>query len=256
MSEKSRILIVDDDQKMTKTLQDIITVKGYEVKSAHSGPEAMKNLAEVQFDCVLTDIKMPEMNGVELYKAIKEVQPDIPVVLMTAYTTDELIREGLEEGAIACLTKPLDIEALLSFFSLLSKERSIVIVDDDPRFCGTLGDILLKKSFTVVQITDPHDVAEKIGQDAQVVLLDMKLNSVSGLDVLKEIRKKHAHLPVILVTGYREEMRETIEAAMKISAYTCLYKPLQIEELLRNLKEIYTMTLSRFFCGSHFARVK
>ena len=256
MSEKLRILIVDDDQKMAKTLQDIITVKGYEVKSVNSGFEAMETLAEGQFDCILTDIKMPEMNGVELYKAIKGVQPDTPVVLMSAYTADELIREGLEEGAIACLTKPLNIEALLSFFSLLGKERSIVIVDDDPQFCRTLGDILWKQNFAVVQITDPHDVAGMIGQDMQVVLLDMKLNDLSGLDVLEEIRKKHAHLPVILVTGYREEMRETIKAALKINAYTCLYKPLQIEELLWHLKEIYNTTLSGFLGGSHFARVK
>jgi DNA-binding NtrC family response regulator len=245
MSDKLRILIVDDDQRMAKTLKDIFTVKGYEAESVHSGSEALDKIAEAQFDCVLTDIKMPEMNGVELYKKIKETQPDIPVVLMTAYSTDSLIKEGLEEGAIASLIKPLDIEAILGFFSMLRKERLIVIVDNDPQFCKTLGDILKVRGFVVNQITDPHRVMERIGPDIQVLLLDMKLNGLNGLDILKEIRKRYPDLPVVLVTGYREEMNSMVKEALKISAYTCLYKPLQIEELIEIFREIHHQGLRR-----------
>ncbi len=245
MNEKLRVLIVDDDRRMAKTLKDIFNVKGYEAEVAHSGPEALEKVEGSHFDSVLTDIKMPEMNGVDLYKSIKQVQPDIPVVLMTAYSTDKLVKEGLKEGVIATLSKPLDIEALLSFFSALRKDRSIVIVDDDPNFCKTLGDILQARGFAVTQITDPYDVVGKIREDVQVLLLDMKLNDINGLDLLKEIRSQHPHLPVILVTGYRDEMGEAIEAALKISAYTCLYKPLQIEELLQFLNEIHHRGLAK-----------
>ena len=142
MNEKLHILIVDDDRMMAKTLRDILRVKGHEAEVVYSGPEALKKLAGNSFDCILSDIKMPEVNGVELYRAIKARQPDLPVVLMTAYSTDKLVKEGLEEGAIAALTKPLDINALLSFFSALHKEQSVTIVDEDPWFCKTLGDIL------------------------------------------------------------------------------------------------------------------
>ena len=61
------------------------------------------------------------MDGVELYRAIKARQPDLPMVLMTAYSTNKLVKEGLEEGAIAALTKPLDINALLAIFSSLHR---------------------------------------------------------------------------------------------------------------------------------------
>ena len=149
MTKKMRLLIVDDDLKMAKTLQDIFTVKGHAAEAVHSGYEAIDRVVETQFDCVLTDIKMPDMNGVELCKALKKAQPDIPVVLMTAYATDDLVKQGLEEGAVAALTKPLDIEALLSYFSLLRKELVIAIVDNDPRFCKTLGDILRVRNFIV-----------------------------------------------------------------------------------------------------------
>ena len=261
MEGKLRILVVDDDRMMAKTLVDILKVKGYEAEAVHSGSEALEKVTQGSFgsaqdrpfgsaqdrpfDCVLTDIKMPEVNGVDLYRAIKTRQPDLPVVLMTAYSADRLVEEGLEEGAIAALTKPLDINRLLCFFSSLRKERSIVIVDDDPQFCKTLGDILRVRGFAVTQISDPHGVVERLGADGQVVLLDMRLNNISGLGILREIRERHPHLPVVLVTGYREEMASAIEAALKIGAYTCLHKPLEIEHLLQLLAEIRRQEMSR-----------
>jgi len=250
MSEKLRILVVDDDRRMAKTLVNIFQVKGYQAEAAHSGPEALEKVAGERFDCVLTDIKMPEMNGVELYRAIKARQPDLTVVLMTAYSTDRLVNEGLEEGAVAVLTKPLDINTLLSFFSSLGQERSIVIVDDDPKFARTLGDILRARGFAVTQITDPHDVVERVRPNGQTVLLDMKLNDIGGLEVLEEIRAQHPCLPVVLVTGYRQEMAPAIEAALKIGAYTCLYKPFQIEELSQLLAEIRRQELGRILGAS------
>ena len=109
MSEELNVLIVDDDPRVAKTLMDILSFKGYQTEVAFSGMEALEKVAKVQFDFVLTDIKMPDMNGVELYRAIKRVQPDIPVVFMTAYSANKLVNEGLQEGAVAALTKPLNI---------------------------------------------------------------------------------------------------------------------------------------------------
>jgi len=243
MTNKLHILIVDDDRRMAKTLLDIFMVQGYKAEAAYSGSEALDKVRKGHFDCVLTDIKMPQMNGVELYRAIKNIQPELPVVFMTAYS--ELVKEWLEEGAIATLTKPLDINLLLSFFSSLRKERSIAIVDDDPQFCKTLGDILQARDFGVTHVTDPHSLLERLRPDAQVVLLDMKLNRINGLEVLKEIRAHYPHLPVIIVTGYREEMAPAIEAALKIDAYACLYKPFQVENLLQLLTEIRHQELGR-----------
>lgn len=245
MNKNLRILIVDDDRRMAKTLMDIFKIKGYESEAVYSGAEALEKIKQDRFDCVLTDIKMPGMNGVELHRAIKAVEPDLPVVLMTAYSTDELVEESLQEGAIAVLPKPLDINLLLSFFGAVRRETSIVIVDDDLMFCKTMGDILSARGFAVIRVTDPHNLEENLKSDHQIVLLDMKLNGVSGLDILRELRKKYPHLPVLLVTGYREEMLPAIEMSLEIGAYTCLYKPLQIEQLIQVLNEIKHQELGR-----------
>ena len=245
MNHKLRILVVDDDHNMAKTLVDILRVKGHEAQAAHSGPQALEKAAQGEFDCVLSDVKMPDMDGVELHRALKARRPDLPVVLMTAYSSDSLVNQGLEQGVIAALTKPLDIGLLLAFFSFLRQERSIAIVDDDPNFCKSLGDMLRARDFTVTTITDPREALERIGTDKEVVLLDIKMNSIGGLEVLREIREQYSHLPVIMVTGYRQEMAPAIEAALEIGAYTCLYKPVEMDKLFQLLTQIRRQELSK-----------
>lgn len=251
MNNSETVLIVDDNEMMVKTLQDILKVKGHQTEVAYSAKEALEKLKTQDFVCVLSDIKMPDVSGVELYRSIKTKQPDLPVVLMTAYSTDTLIQEGLDEGVIAVLTKPLNLSLLLNFLSFLRRERSVVIVDDDPDFCRTLGDILSTQDFAVKQITDPKGIVEKINAQEQVILLDMKLNHVSGLDVLHQIRERYPELPVVLVTGYKEEVSSAIEAALKISAHTCFYKPLEIEALLKTLTEIHHNQLGKMLGQPH-----
>jgi CheY-like chemotaxis protein len=238
MSENFRILIVDDDRRMTRTLADIFSLSGYEVTEAESGADALEKVNTMTFDCVLSDIKMPEMDGVELHRRLREIQPGLPVVLMTAYAASELISRGLEEGVAGVFDKPLDINHLLGFFTSLQRNQTIVVVDDDQAFCKTLDDILRLRGFKVTQITDPHVDVNSFAATAQVILLDLKFNGISGLDVLKEIRKNNPNLPVLMVTGHRQEMAPAIDAALQINAHACLYKPLEIPKLLQILADL------------------
>ena len=123
MSESLRVLVVDDDPSTAKTLNDILRATGHRAEMAHSGLEALARVKQATFDCLVSDIRMPGMNGVELYRAIKAHQPNLPTVLMTAYAADRLVGEGLEEGAMAALTKPLDIERLLELLTQLRDQN-------------------------------------------------------------------------------------------------------------------------------------
>ena len=117
MSNNNPLLIVDDDPLNTQTLAEIFTTAGYEVEVALSGEEALKIIDKIHFSCVLSDIKMEKMNGVELLRAVKLIQPAIPFILMTAYAIDDLLIEGIREGALVTLIKPLDIDLLLGHIS-------------------------------------------------------------------------------------------------------------------------------------------
>jgi len=245
MKPKLKILIVDDDQRMTHTLADILAVSGYAAVEAGSALEALEKVHQESFDCVLTDIRMPQMDGVTFHQSICKEQPGLPVILMTAYAADDLIQQGLDAGIVGVLDKPINIVQLLGFFSTLAKNRIITIVDDDPEFSMTLGVILRKRGFTVDQISAPHPDMKKIASKAQVVLLDLKLNRNNGSDVLNRIRDQFTGLPVLLVTAYREEMVDTIHLAMKNATITCLYKPTEITEVVRLLEQINLTGLRR-----------
>jgi CheY-like chemotaxis protein len=117
MSKSTSILVVDDNPSMTKTLADILDVKGYEVHAAYSGAEALKILRNKRVDILLTDVIMPDMDGVALFRETKKIRPNLITFLMTAYAADDIIQQGMAEGIKTVLTKPLDIDLLLSLFS-------------------------------------------------------------------------------------------------------------------------------------------
>lgn len=116
------VLIVDDDEMMTKTLADILVHKGYRAVTAHSAREALDKADRMAFDCIFSDIRMPEMDGVTLHREVRRRYGDLPMALMTAYSETQLIQEGLRSGVIAVFTKPINLEMLFLFLGHLPNE--------------------------------------------------------------------------------------------------------------------------------------
>jgi len=234
-----KVLVVDDDRRIVKTTCDILQLKGHESLAAYSGEEGVEKVISERPDCVLMDIKMPGISGVEAMIQMKAVFPDLPIVLISAYATEGTMKEAESAGAYAVLSKPLDFQMILSFLDLLRKEESILVVDDDPDFCKTLKEVLTMRGFRVETESEPQCVMGHLEKDYKlVVILDLKLGTVNGTDVLKEVRAKYPTKPVVLVTGYRQEMGASIEMARRIGAYTCLYKPFEMDALFRLIEEI------------------
>lgn len=115
MNKEVRILVVDDDPTITDTLADIFNLESFIVQTANSGLDALELFKQGHFNVMLTDIRMPDMDGVELFRAVQKIQPSFPVILMTAYATANKIKEAMKEGAIVTLIKPLDIDKLIAY---------------------------------------------------------------------------------------------------------------------------------------------
>lgn len=117
MGEPTAILVVDDQAAVAITLTDILESKGFRVYSATSGAQALKILEEHPIDILLTDVRMPDMDGVKLNREVRKTHPKISTYLMTAYAADELIQQGMKEGIKTVLTKPLDIDLIVALFT-------------------------------------------------------------------------------------------------------------------------------------------
>lgn len=107
-----RVLVVDDDPGVAQAVGKVVRLLGHSAETVTSGREALSKAAETCFDCILSDVRMPGMNGVELYRAAKSRWPDMSFIMMTAYTVEEAMREGLDRGEVTVLIKPLDIDDL------------------------------------------------------------------------------------------------------------------------------------------------
>ena len=121
MQDRLQVLVVDDDRHMVKTLCDILRHKGYEPIPAYSGEEAVAGVTAKVPDCVLMDIGMPGLDGVETLTAIRVRAPGVPVVLMSAYVTATREIEARHQGIEALLTKPVNIQQILGFLDQLKE---------------------------------------------------------------------------------------------------------------------------------------
>ncbi len=121
MSKTTAVLIVDDNPPMAKTIADILTMKGYKVYVANSGADALEILGKHEVHLMLTDVIMPEMDGIELYRRTKQTNPRMITFLMTAYAADNLIQDGMAEGIKTILNKPLNIKLLLDLIESVER---------------------------------------------------------------------------------------------------------------------------------------
>jgi two-component system response regulator HydG len=111
MKQKKSILVVDDDIAH-RTMLRILLEWEYEISEADCGLVAIEKVQKTHFDLVLMDVRMPEIGGIEALDKIKALNPGIPVVMMTAYASNETASKALEKGAYGYLTKPFDFENL------------------------------------------------------------------------------------------------------------------------------------------------
>jgi len=111
--ERIRLLLVDDEEGYVKVLAKRMTRRNMEVMTALSGSEGIQRLRKEDFDVAILDLKMEDMDGIEVLRVFKKMVPDMPVIMLTGHGTEKAAREGLEMGAFDYLMKPCDLEELV-----------------------------------------------------------------------------------------------------------------------------------------------
>jgi DNA-binding NtrC family response regulator len=239
MKTTARILIVDDEPDTCANLADIFADFGYEVDIAHDGPMALELVKRTAYDVALLDLKMPGMDGLELYRKIKELSAGTVAIVVTAYASTETASSVLEAGAWQILSKPVDLARLSSLVSDALDQPLLLIVDDDDDLCQSLWDIFRERSY---RVCIAHDVAEadaRLDQrDYQAVIVDMKLPQGTGADVVKLVQQHSPSARVLVVTGYPADMADGVERALAEGAQAVCYKPFDVPELVGTVRKL------------------
>lgn len=165
------ILIVEDKESMAKMLLETLSLEGYEVIIAKDGAEGIKRTKDTRVDAVLTDLKLPKKGGLEVLKASKEINPLIPVIVMTAFGTIETAVTAMRLGAYDFLTKPIDTDHLLMVLkrSLENQKliaENILLKDELSRQIGT--PVIVGKSPPMLRVAEN---IQKVAPTKTTVLL-------------------------------------------------------------------------------------
>lgn len=242
MTRQRRILVVDDDTAMVRTIADVLRLREWEVATAHSGEEALAEIDARPFAVVLMDIKMKGISGVEALRRIRSKHPGTRVILMTAYTTNELIEEARAEDAAEILSKPLAFPQLLTLLEEQAEVREpVLVVDDDPDFLRGLCDGLEEHGVPTRRALDLREALTLLEEqgDIRVVLLDLKLNGFLGPKSVLAIRDVRPQVLVILFSGYHATLQEVMADLPEGAVVTSLTKPFDPDQLLRILDGLH-----------------
>jgi two-component system response regulator HydG len=127
MNERKSILVVDDEQNIRLTLQEILEREKYKVITAADGKAALEIVRQQPIDLILTDLKMPRMDGVQLLKAAKIVAPEIAVILITAYGEVDTAVEAMRNGAYNFILKPPNRSQILLTIARALEKQALVL---------------------------------------------------------------------------------------------------------------------------------
>ncbi|MBC7261845.1 MAG: sigma-54-dependent Fis family transcriptional regulator, partial [Chloroflexi bacterium] len=189
-----RILIVEDEPDIREMCTRALTMEGYQVTGAANGAEAIQLAREQDFDLLLTDIRMPGMSGLQTYRAIQQLRPDIVGVVITAYGSVETAIEALKLGMEDFILKPFSLEELRAAISkALEKKR---LERENARLKALIP--LLQLSQTFMAVTDLNVLLEQVlhiaVQETTAKLAVLMLQDDTSRDwlVSAAIRDKHA----------------------------------------------------------------
>lgn len=113
-SDKIRLLLIDDEEGYLDVLSKRLTRRNLEVTTAADGATGIQALRRQDFDVAVVDLKMEEMDGIEVLKVFKKMDPDLAVIILTGHGSEQAARDGLAQGAFDYLTKPCELDDLLA----------------------------------------------------------------------------------------------------------------------------------------------
>ena len=163
---QEKVLIVDDERSMVQFLSVLLKREGYDVRAARSGSEALEMLRDAPADVIITDLKMPGMDGVELLEKIKEKTPTVPVIVMTAYASQRSAIDALNLGAFQYVEK-----------SAKNEEIKLVV-----RNALALGKVRSENSFLKRQLQKNHATKEIIGTSEHMMQVLRMVDKVAETD--------------------------------------------------------------------------
>ena len=235
------ILIVEDETNVRESIRNSLIELGCQVEVTSDGEEALKQIAEKEFDVVILDLRLPGKDGLQVLREARLKKPKLNGIILTAYPTVANMAEAMEIGSVDFLSKPINLSKLDKLIQektelVKLRMKPILIVDDEASMRESLRDWFLESGYQAETARDGEEALKLIGEkDYGLLILDLKLPGQDGIEVLKKARKRHPDLNGIIITAYPSV--DTAREAIKQGAIDYLPKPFELSELEKLVEE-------------------
>lgn len=243
-----RVLVVDDNRALADNLAEILADEGCTPTTAYSAEEALLTAQATHFDIVLTDIRMPGMSGVELIQRLSAREPTTTFLLMTAYTSDQMLSAAAHLGVVrAVLAKPLAVEKLLAMLPRRAGSGRVLVVDADPALAASLrgrgyevhhADSLAQAHAIIATVVPDIAVIDVCLPDGDGVALARELCAPVSAAPTGSEPDAPAKIPIIVLTALGHEVDEAELRRMAPEQIQFISRPFATESLLAALEQI------------------
>jgi two-component system NtrC family sensor kinase len=253
--DKKQVLIVDDDSLIREQLAAEVKRHFFNTLTAGNGKNALELIEKHTIDIVLLDVKLPDMDGLEILKQVKQKKPDCEIIVITGFGNQEIAIQALRWGAIDYIEKPIKADELdaaigRAMEKIIIREKlffknTILVIDDDQRTLKRLKTFLEKENYEVFSAYNGGDALNTIEKcKIDIIVTDIKMSDVDGIEVIRRAKVVCRDIEGIVITGYNEQ--ELAVKALRAGALDYLVKPLNLDELLHAIaKAIERINLKR-----------
>ncbi len=224
-------LIVDDNVAFAENLAEILRDEGNEVSLAAGGAEALKLVRATQFDAVLTDMRMPVMGGAQLVHELRQIDPGVPAVVVTAYIGDHDIDYALREGLLSVLSKPIPIPKLIQLLRAARREGIVVLIEDDRALSDNLSEALRTRGLTAVTAASVLETQRLRPPRPFAAIVDLRVPGGPDGEAMRQLSARFPHLPIVVITGH--------DISPPSPAHKLFRKPFATEAVVREIERLY-----------------
>ena len=236
-----KVLLIEDDATAREQLAKFIRKEDFEVLVAEDGKMGIELFNKESPDIVITDVKMPCVDGLEVMRTLRKQSKDVQIILITAFGETDTVITAIREGAIDYIKKPIDLDHLSLTLGRARENVSrikdsppyptLLLVEDEDNTRNRLASMLEKEDWKVLQAGDGEEAINLFQETkVDVAILDIKMPKKDGIQSLHEMRNISEDFEAIILTGYGDE-KNAIQA-LRDGALNFLKKPIDVEQLI------------------------
>jgi DNA-binding response OmpR family regulator len=234
-----KILIVDDDPDFALALSVVLEMQGYEVCLADSGEAALSEFSEGGIDITFMDFKLTGMTGVGAFNAMRRLDPQARIVIMTGYRIEELLAQAVDGGAVRILCGPFTKQEMLDATREIQPRGLALVVNERSGAAAEVSDVLDENGYRFVVAKSAQEALERDpGDGSDILVLDLGLPVVPALGMFLELKGRQGCPPTVIVADDIREGPEGSDVLKSLAVTGCLFKPFEPQQLLETIRRI------------------